>query len=186
LTWRGGRRHDERPHFLPHDAQPAGRRRDPGPDHDRAIGAWRPAQRDGARRRIRQSLECLAVREAAARLTAADFALLDSLLTRAPDAIAAADAQALHDLNEEFHQLFLARSENSWLQQMLGGLSDLLILARRQLTLERSGREAWAEHEQIVAALRAGDAAAAENAMAAHIGRVKGELLGQLGGEHGS
>lgn len=132
---------------------------------------------------IRSALECLAVREAAARLTSGDLDEVSELLRRAPDAIARADARLLHSLNEDFHRFFHIRSENRWLEQMIGALNDLLVLARRPLTAQRSGREAWDEHERIVAALRTGDVAGAEAAMAAHIDRVRSELIAQLDAE---
>jgi DNA-binding GntR family transcriptional regulator len=129
---------------------------------------------------IREQLERLAVREAVARLTAEDVQHLDDLVARAESAVAATDSALLFELNEEFHQTFLRRSANVWLQKLLGELSDLLILARRPLTVERSGRETWAEHARVVAALKESDAIQAEAAMADHIVRVKRELLAQL------
>ncbi len=131
---------------------------------------------------IRCTLERLAVREAAGNAVADDLQYLANLLARTPAAIAAGivGAQQVHEINESFHQFFWERSGNRWLQQLIGGLNDLLILARQPLAAIKDGQESWREHLAVVAALQAGDAVAAEEAMGAHVNRVKMELLAHL------
>lgn len=131
---------------------------------------------------IRCALERLAVREASANVTGDDLEYLGNLLARTPAAIAAGTSgvQQLHEINEVFHQFFWQRSGNQWLVQLIGSLNDLLILARQPLAAVKDGQEAWREHLAVVAVLRAGDAGAAEEAMGAHINRVKMELLAHL------
>jgi DNA-binding GntR family transcriptional regulator len=81
--------------------------------------------------------------------------------------------------NSRFHRIFLQCSENGWLEDILGELSDLLILARRTLTVTRSGQQTWLEHERVVISPRARDRAEAESAISEYIRRAKDDLRTQ-------
>lgn len=132
---------------------------------------------------VRLYLECLAVREASARFGVDDLAELERRQAVYAQAAARgiAGATEVARANAAFHGFFAERSGNRWLQQMLSGLEGLLLLARRPLSLHRTGAESIPEHAAIVQALRSADADAAEAAMRAHLSRVRDALLVEVG-----
>ena len=94
-----------------------------------------------------------------------------------------AELQALHDrlekqvrqrdaffaTNEAFHLKLLELAGNRWAAQMVQDLRKVMKL-NRQLSLFKQGRlaDSLAEHRAVMAAITAGDAAAASAAMRAH------------------
>ena len=126
---------------------------------------------------IRCALEGMAAREAALELSPADIDELERLVQ---DGFNADGARRLHQLNERFHRFFREHSHNPWLDQMLGGINDLLVFARLPLAATATGSDAWHEHAAVVAELRRGDGLAAEAAMVRHIRRVNDDLVTRL------
>jgi DNA-binding GntR family transcriptional regulator len=145
---------------------------------------------------VRKSLEILAVRQAVTNLTTADDATIKRIVREqasATDRTKAAPETAipvLGQLNEDFHQLILARTNNQWLISMLASIQDLLLFVRTELrksTSVKRRRESLAEHRQIAEALLARDADAAGAAMGQHVANLEGhvvQLIQQL--EHSS
>ena len=123
---------------------------------------------------IRQVLEGLAIRLAAARIGPAQLARLEALLT----AMEAAEARRTWlDLNNRFHAGIYAAAGNQRLLTMIAGLRNAAspyirkyIAAPEHLALARE------QHRQILAALQKGDAAAAEQTLIEHIA-VSGEFV---------
>ena len=72
--------------------------------------------------------------------------------------------------NYAIHEAFITLADNRWLAQVIGDLRKILRLARHQ-TLRVPGRlqQSLAEHLQVFAALKSGDAGAAEQAMRQHL-----------------
>ena len=73
------------------------------------------------------------------------------------------------ELNEAFHMRLLAIADNRWRDQMVADLRKVMKLNRHN-SLLKSGRieESLAEHQEIMAALLARNAAATVKAMQAH------------------
>jgi DNA-binding GntR family transcriptional regulator len=126
---------------------------------------------------LRSALESLGARGAAPRVSAQDVARLRSLEDQAVTARQVADTATLHRLNQDLHDLIIGASANRWLMGMLGGVNDLLVLARSPLSTTHTGELAWQEHAAIVDALEARDEAGAEAAMRRHISRVRDDIL---------
>ncbi|HYT84482.1 MAG TPA: GntR family transcriptional regulator [Gemmatimonadales bacterium] len=120
---------------------------------------------------VRDHLEGLAARLAAAQRTDLDLVMLDELTAEYEAAIA--DVGRIIDLNHEFHDIVWEAARNRFLTRQLS-LVRALIERRDATTLstEDRQREALVEHRAIVAALRACDADAAEAAALEHFHRA--------------
>ena len=114
------------------------------------------------------------------------FAVLRDWMAQCEAAADRGDASAYYLANKGFHSAIYHGSGNQFLAQQADVLHVRLTPFRRQqLRLPRRLRQSLEEHGQIVAAIEAGDAAAAEAAQRAHI-LIQGErftdFLAQYGG----
>jgi phosphonate utilization transcriptional regulator len=110
---------------------------------------------------IRASLEELACRRLAGRITEAQLAQLRPLVDAMQPAAEAGDAAAFNALNMRFHELLVEFSGNGELVVVYRRLvSNLSLFRRRTLALEGSLLESNAEHRRIVELLGTHDAAA--------------------------
>lgn len=133
---------------------------------------------------IRESLEGLACRLAAGRVSAEDITQLRALLARHEEQIAS-DAGRVYYQKEgdlDFHFLIVQLSGNSRLFHLLcEELYHLLRLYRRQTSTEPARPvQAFKEHHQIVDALEQQDGELAELLMRRHIGSARETLIRQL------
>ena len=131
---------------------------------------------------LRAKLCGMAGRLAAASVTSGQLAELDGLVDRMEAAVEDEDIGAFYPLNCEFHTLIIACADNHKLIQIWPNLeSELHLFRRRGLVLPGSLRASNYDHRAMVAALRAGDVAAAERIMEQHILSGKARLLKTLG-----
>jgi DNA-binding GntR family transcriptional regulator len=114
---------------------------------------------------VRLPLEALAATLAAQRAGPAGAAALDKLLARARTTKRMADLAAL---NTQFHATICALSGNALLIGMMESLHGRLQWVYRQ-SAETRAAYSWAEHEELVAAIRAGDGEAAGAAARTHV-----------------
>lgn len=122
---------------------------------------------------VRESLEGMACRLAATKMTDADLDHLAAMLSAHENSDAMRQGRGYFQApgDGDFHQAILRACGNARLTGMLGDeLYSLLRLYRHHLSM-RPGRaaEALKEHKKIVDALRARDPDAAEAAMRAHL-----------------
>ncbi|WP_224703550.1 GntR family transcriptional regulator [Devosia aquimaris] len=139
---------------------------------------------DGVRqsRFIRESIEVEIVRRLAANPRDA-ATVLAGLIEDQEAASAAGDSRGFHTLDERFHRT-LARLTNVEYAWQLIDDHKMQLDRVRYLTLgASSSRVAIDEHKVIVAAVAAGDVAAAEAAMRAHLARAE-LLLSQTIADH--
>jgi DNA-binding GntR family transcriptional regulator len=121
----------------------------------------------------RESLEELATRLAVARMTPETLESLDSLIDEMSQATKAADRSALFDLNASFHFTLYTASKNAILCQIIEGLWDRSTVYRRRFTfMPERAEQALAEHREILAACRRGDAAAAGEAVRVNVAQT--------------
>ncbi|MBS0506480.1 MAG: GntR family transcriptional regulator [Proteobacteria bacterium] len=115
-------------------------------------------------------LEGRAAFEATEHAGPADIAALELLHQRLREHAAAGRITEYYEANYAIHEAFITLADNRWLAQVIGDLRKILRLARHQ-TLQAPGRlqQSLAEHLQVFAALKSGDAAAAEQAMRQHL-----------------
>ncbi|TCT07966.1 GntR family transcriptional regulator [Aquabacter spiritensis] len=132
-------------------------------------------------------IEAACGRLAARRATPEDRAALAAAHAACAAAVADADAARYYPANAVFHQAIYAATANRVLAEEARRLQVRLQPYRRlQLRVPRRMEASFAEHEAILAALLAGDGAAAAEHLRAHV-LVQGErfmsLLGALQAE---
>jgi DNA-binding GntR family transcriptional regulator len=121
---------------------------------------------------VRAVLEGLAASLAATGDTTDLVAVLRASIAHHHDAVRADDEQAVIAIDQAFHQALLEAARNPHLERALGPL-----LGRAQVALLPDDQSRWpgatlAEHEAIYAAIREGDAPAAERAARDHVAAV--------------
>jgi DNA-binding GntR family transcriptional regulator len=130
---------------------------------------------------LRAILEGHAAGQAATRVTGADIAAMDDLVTRMEAATAdgaAADIDLLTELNREFHGTVIEASGNALLPQLMHSLLHVPVISRtyRRYSPARM-QQSMRQHHELVDALRAGDPAWAEAVMRVHILSARPALL---------
>ncbi|GAC1419581.1 MAG: GntR family transcriptional regulator [Candidatus Velthaea sp.] len=140
--------------------------------------AVREMARDEARCifEIREALETLAARRAARRISRAQIEQLAQIVDRMSASVN--DGPAYDALDTEFHDLLLAWSDGDRLKRMLNEVRDD-VHAWRALAIKSAERRraSAAEHEAIIAALRAGDEDAVARAMVDHIAHARDAVI---------
>ncbi|MGB6056603.1 MAG: GntR family transcriptional regulator [Burkholderiaceae bacterium] len=117
----------------------------------------------------REVVEAACLRLAAERATAEQIDALESFLAESRSKSSDLPVIELVQLDETFHQMLAAMSDNSELQRILLNLNERIRFIR-WINMERVGRQkTQSEHAAIVAALRNRDIAAAENYLREHI-----------------
>jgi DNA-binding GntR family transcriptional regulator len=120
---------------------------------------------------VRAALEGLAARLAARHATPEEVRVLRDMV--AEDRAMVGDPRALARANRRFHVQIHRASHNRYLVQQLDLVHrSMALMATTSLAVEGRGEAALAEHEQIVAAIAAGDGDAAATALRDHISRA--------------
>jgi DNA-binding GntR family transcriptional regulator len=120
---------------------------------------------------VRAELEGLAARLAAKHATEEEIRVLKAMIE--DDRAHLGNPEALSRANRRFHKQIHLASHNRFLVQQLGLVHrSMALLATTSLAAEGRGEAALAEHEAIVTAIAAGDEAAAQAALRAHISRA--------------
>ena len=129
---------------------------------------------------VMAELEAMCGRLAARRLEAQTGAALSEALSACVAALDRGDPDAYYYENERFHRAIYAASGNRFLAEEAAALHRRLAPFRRlQLRVPNRMRVSLQEHAAIVAAIRAGDGAAAAEAMRAHVA-IQGERFSDL------
>lgn len=135
---------------------------------------------------VMAELEAVCARLCARRASPELIATLKDWLTRCEKAALDGDPSAYYDANRSFHRAIYHGSGNGFLSEQAELLHLRLTPFRRlQLRLPRRMRQSLNEHSRIVAAIEAGDEAAAEAAQRSHIliqGERFSDFLAQIGG----
>jgi DNA-binding GntR family transcriptional regulator len=136
---------------------------------------------------VRRALEGLCAARAAERATPADRAELKSLLQRMRASAKDGDVLRYNDLNAALHGTIRRIAGHGTSNEILENLRRKMAAHQFQLAILH-GRPAVAlpEHRAIVAAITAGDPAAAEAAMREHITTVIDTLRGLSSEQNGS
>lgn len=129
---------------------------------------------------VMAELESVCARLAASRITDAALAEMRAVNERCQHAVEAHDTDGYYYENERFHAILYRQSGNGFLEKECKRLFRRLTPFRRlQLRLRGRLRQSMGEHEAIVAALEAGDAQAASDAIRRHVA-VQGEKFHHL------
>ncbi|MDC0993980.1 GntR family transcriptional regulator [bacterium] len=115
-------------------------------------------------------LEARAAEEAVHRAAPPDIQRLDALQGELERFAADADVDRFFTANQDFHAAIQSLADNRWLSQLIEDSRRFIKLTRRD-SLRVDGRiqQSLAEHRDILAAIKAGDAAAAAQHMHQHI-----------------
>jgi DNA-binding GntR family transcriptional regulator len=130
---------------------------------------------------LREVLEGLAARLAAAQITAADETRMREALA---DHVAAADRddrQAATAADVAFHTAVRETAGNAELEKMLGGIQARIRVAMRTTMITEGPPQAVADHRKILDAIAAKDPDRAERYARDHIARLIGALRRQIG-----
>jgi DNA-binding GntR family transcriptional regulator len=129
---------------------------------------------------VMAELEAACARFAASRISDEAITALKDANIRCTAAVEAKDTESYYRENETFHALLYKESCNSFLQQECIRLQKRLQPFRRtQLRLRGRLKQSMDEHENIVAALEAGDGAKAAKLVRRHVA-VQGEKFHHL------
>jgi len=122
---------------------------------------------------VRQAVECAVLRRVCARESQGALTReLGAILRRHADAVARSDVQGALDGDTAFHRTLVQASGLPGVWDVVARARELHHRIRAMAVPELgTGRRALAEHRAVVRALRAGDVAAAEQAMAVHLAR---------------
>nr|WP_236617160.1 GntR family transcriptional regulator [Halomonas anticariensis] len=119
---------------------------------------------------VMAELEGMCGRLAARRITAEELAALHEALERCEKAAKAGDTDEYYYENEGFHHCIYAASHNGFLANEARQLKQRLKPYRRlQLQVRHRMDTSLAEHREIVKAIEAGEAQAAEDALRQHV-----------------
>jgi DNA-binding GntR family transcriptional regulator len=133
---------------------------------------------------VREALEGMAARLAAASMTDEDVARLEQLIAQHGEQESVRTGTGyLQELPDfDFHFFIIRAARNERLENLLcGELYDLLRAYRyKSSTLDGRARNAFEEHKEIVSALVARDPDAAEAAMRHHLATARTHILSQM------
>jgi GntR family transcriptional regulator, trigonelline degradation regulator len=132
---------------------------------------------------VRQALESLAGRLAATNAREDHLAAMAAAIDELETAIDAGDLNAVLAQKDHFYDALFVCADNSALVKSITSLHGRIMLLRSQ-SLGREGRprEMLVELREIVAAIAAGDATAAEAACSRHVARAAEVAIGALDG----
>lgn len=140
------------------------------------VGIGREELVDIYKMRIR--LEGLASAEAARRINDADKQRLREIVELCDFYIGKRDAEKLKELDSEFHSIIYRASGNRLLNKTLSELHrNIHIYRKRSLAVADRLEKSAEEHKQILAAIEAGDAEAADALTKSHIEAALNNLL---------
>ncbi|MCU1645551.1 MAG: HTH-type transcriptional repressor CsiR [Nocardia sp.] len=120
---------------------------------------------------IRARLEPLCASRAAVRRTPEQLGRLKELTVLGQDAVRAGRLEELTRLNSRFHEVLAEASGSTLLEQLITQLSWKIAWVYA-VELPRRASDSWHEHEEICAALEAGDPDRAAQVVADHIAQA--------------
>ncbi len=132
---------------------------------------------------LRALLEVRLLRRSAERLTAEDFAELDSIQAAFADAIRRRDSSRWGHLNARLHTALYSRAD---LPRTTALVANLLTASERYTRIQLSTKAAWqraqTEHGQIIDLCRARKTSAACKLLAEHIATVHADIIAMIEG----
>jgi GntR family transcriptional regulator, rspAB operon transcriptional repressor len=125
---------------------------------------------------IRMSIEVETARVACKTLTDHDFTELDAILDLQGLAVAARDAAGFHDLDDKFHREICERSGTGFAWEIAREMKSHMDRVR-YLSLSFASEHAFAEHKDILAALRSRDEDHAAATVRKHLTRILEQIV---------
>ena len=131
---------------------------------------------------VRTALEVETARIAAASFGAKEHAVLDGLIAAQAAAVAAEDREGFHALDDAFHREVCALSGHEFVWTLIREKKAHMDRVRF-LSLSFGAQQALDDHRAILAAMKAGDAEAAEAEVRTHLGRIE-DILARVRQTH--
>ncbi|HET9602618.1 MAG TPA: GntR family transcriptional regulator [Acidimicrobiales bacterium] len=125
---------------------------------------------------VRESLEGLVARLAAARRSEEQLERMRAYVRQGLDEAKAGRVEALPALNSRFHEVLVEAAGNLILAEMLGRLSPVIAWVYSRRIAQRS-RTSWSEHDEIVQAIANRDEQRAFERACAHIANARAAYL---------
>lgn len=126
---------------------------------------------------VRHGLECFAAELASERADATALEGMDQALAHMRGAVESREVPALVESDVEFHRALCAAAGNPALLELATSLGDQLIQERGATwDLPDRPQRSLAEHEEILAAIRSGDAVRARDSVVAHLNSVARDI----------
>jgi DNA-binding GntR family transcriptional regulator len=133
------------------------------------VSEWTPGEL-AERFEVMAEIESACARLAARRITDAELAEFEIVHEECRDLAEAGDVDAYYLRNSDFHHCIYRATHNVFLEEEASRLHAMLQPYRRmQLQVRNRMARSYAEHDAVVAAIRAGDAEAAAAAMRTHV-----------------
>jgi GntR family transcriptional regulator, rspAB operon transcriptional repressor len=131
---------------------------------------------------LRTALEIETLRVACERFGPEDVAALDELLARQEAAMRAGERAEFHALDDELHRTICDRAGLSFAWDVIQ-LQKAHMDRVRYLSLSFASEQAYADHVDLVEAIRDKDAGRAVMTMRTHLGRIE-RLIDQIRSDH--
>lgn len=143
------------------------------------VSEWTPGEL-AERFEVMAETESICARLAARRITIDELAELEAVHGECRDLAEAGDVDAYYLRNSDFHHCIYRATHNAFLEQEASRLHAMLQPYRRmQLQVRNRMTRSFAEHDAVVAAIRAGDDQAAAEALRSHV-LVQGDRFHDL------
>lgn len=127
---------------------------------------------------VRESLEGLAARLCASRISPEELSGLMRVLDDQAEAVARGDGDAYRETDRRFHEKIARSCGNGRLERFLGALHGQMRVALRIAAASREHIEkGHREHRAVLDAIEARDAGRAEELMRAHIARTRTQAM---------
>lgn len=128
---------------------------------------------------IREVLEGLAARLAAASTDFSQMALVEEVLEKHDHAVSLGNIDEHIELDLSFHRLVRQMAGNTELELLLNHIESLVRLAMLTVTVSSGPHIAFEEHKSIYKAIQSRDPSDAEKAARAHIARLHDTLMNE-------
>ncbi|RQP05694.1 MAG: GntR family transcriptional regulator [Paracoccus sp. BP8] len=133
------------------------------------VTEWSPSEL-AERFEVMAEIEATCGRLAARRITEAEMAALEAVHGECRRLAEAGEVEAYYARNSDFHHCIYRATHNAFLEQEASRLHAMLQPYRRmQLKVRNRMMRSFAEHDAVVARIRAGDGEGAAEALRAHV-----------------
>ncbi len=125
---------------------------------------------------IRLSIEAETARVACKTLTDADFEAIEAIIDQQASAVAARDTARFHDLDDQFHREICERSGTGFAWETAREMKSHMDRVRF-LSLSFAQEDAFAEHKDILAAIRSRNEERAAEMVRIHLSRILNQIV---------
>lgn len=123
---------------------------------------------------VRTALEVYSIQKICKHIETTDISLLKDCLEDQKEALAENDAGQFMEADRRFHIGFTTLTKNNYLMEMMHDIRDIMhLMGFKALGIKGRMQQVVHEHQAVLTAVAAGDAAAAVSSMEAHLALSK-------------